>query len=198
MDKLKQIESFVSRRDQGQLDGSGGGWKGVAPAVMGRRIDALEARIGREAAWCAPPGASQLGPMKARAFLEDCQRLVAESGHMRGSQQSAPAASGPVAICASPLRPALVGATWRPWCPPFWPSHADREPVAQSERPGGGHRQRGLRLCDSGRQSAGLFSLVSTRLADNRRLCVGARRAYLQAGRHSPKHPVPSWPGTPV
>ena len=45
MDKLKQIESFASVATKGSLTAAAQA-EGVAPAVIGRRIDALEARLG--------------------------------------------------------------------------------------------------------------------------------------------------------
>src|SRR5437660_699966 len=45
MDKLKQLESFASVALKGSLTAAAGA-EGVAPAVVGRRIDALEARLG--------------------------------------------------------------------------------------------------------------------------------------------------------
>ena len=45
MDRLKQIESFVSVSARGSLTAAANA-EGVAPAVIGRRIDALEQRLG--------------------------------------------------------------------------------------------------------------------------------------------------------
>jgi hypothetical protein len=45
MDRLKQIEAFVSFGDARQPVGGGAG-EGVTPAIIGRRLDALEARLG--------------------------------------------------------------------------------------------------------------------------------------------------------
>jgi DNA-binding transcriptional LysR family regulator len=45
MDRLKQIESFVSVAAKGSLTAAAQA-EGVAPAVVGRRIDALEERLG--------------------------------------------------------------------------------------------------------------------------------------------------------
>jgi DNA-binding transcriptional LysR family regulator len=58
MDKLKQLESFVSVVARGSLTGAAKA-EGVAPAVMGRRLDALEERLGvkllvRTASGCSP------------------------------------------------------------------------------------------------------------------------------------------------
>ena len=45
MDKLKLIESFVHVSTKGSLTAAAHA-EGVAPAVIGRRIDALEQRLG--------------------------------------------------------------------------------------------------------------------------------------------------------
>ncbi|EWS58771.1 D-malate degradation protein R [Methylibium sp. T29-B] len=45
MDRLKQIESFAAVATKGSLTAAAAA-EGVAPAVIGRRIDALEERLG--------------------------------------------------------------------------------------------------------------------------------------------------------
>ena len=45
MDKLKQLESFVSVATRGGLTAAAIA-EGVAPAIMGRRLDGLEERLG--------------------------------------------------------------------------------------------------------------------------------------------------------
>ena len=45
MAKFKQLESFVSVATRGSLTAAAKA-EGVAPAIMGRRIDALEERLG--------------------------------------------------------------------------------------------------------------------------------------------------------
>ena len=45
MDRLKQIESFTAVAVKGSLTAAANA-EGVAPAVIGRRIDALERRLG--------------------------------------------------------------------------------------------------------------------------------------------------------
>lgn len=44
MDKFKQIETFVSVAQRGSLTAAAQA-EGVAPAMIGRRLDALEARL---------------------------------------------------------------------------------------------------------------------------------------------------------
>ena len=45
MDRLKQLESFVAIAARGSLTAAAKA-EGVAPAIIGRRIDALEERLG--------------------------------------------------------------------------------------------------------------------------------------------------------
>ena len=45
MDKLAQIEAFVSVAQKGSLSAVARE-EGVTPAIIGRRLDALEARLG--------------------------------------------------------------------------------------------------------------------------------------------------------
>ena len=64
MDKLKQIESFVSVAAKGSLTAAARA-EGVAPAVIGRRIDALEERLGQ-------------GPHEGRSlvvFVDEAERF---------------------------------------------------------------------------------------------------------------------------
>ncbi len=45
MDKFKQMESFVSVAQRGSLTAAAKA-EGVAPAIMGRRLDGLEEQLG--------------------------------------------------------------------------------------------------------------------------------------------------------
>ena len=45
MDRLKQIEAFVGVATRGSLSAAAR-VEGVTPAIIGRRLDALEARLG--------------------------------------------------------------------------------------------------------------------------------------------------------
>ena len=49
MDRLKQLESFVSVATRGSLSAAARA-EGVAPAVIGRRLDALDLAAGSPAA----------------------------------------------------------------------------------------------------------------------------------------------------
>ncbi|MCK9282740.1 MAG: LysR family transcriptional regulator [Rhodocyclaceae bacterium] len=103
MDKLTQIDAFVAVAQKGSLSAAARA-EGVTPAMMGRRIDALEARLGVRLLLRTTRRIS-LTP-EGSAFLEDCQRLlnaladaeaavslgsVQASGHLR---VSAPAGFG--------------------------------------------------------------------------------------------------------
>ena len=75
MDRLKQIESFVSVAAKGSLTAAAQA-EGVAPAVVGRRIDALEERLGVKLLLRTTRRISLTH--EGSAFLEDCQRILAD------------------------------------------------------------------------------------------------------------------------
>ena len=75
MDKLKQLESFVSVATRGSLTAAATA-EGVAPAIMGRRIDALEARLGVKLLLRTTRRITLTH--EGSAFLEDCQRVLAD------------------------------------------------------------------------------------------------------------------------
>ena len=86
MDKFKQLESFVSVAARGSLTAAAQA-EGVAPAVMGRRIDALEERLGVKLFVRTTRRISLTH--EGSAFLESCQRVLsdlasAESGVSAG------------------------------------------------------------------------------------------------------------------
>ena len=73
MDRFKQIETFVAVATRGSLSAAAKA-EGVAPAIIGRRMDALEARLGvkllvRTTRRVTPT-------FEGSAFLEDCQRVL--------------------------------------------------------------------------------------------------------------------------
>lgn len=103
MDAFKQIESFVSVATRGSLSAAARA-EGVTPAVVGRRLDALEQRLGVRLLMRSTRSISLT--FEGSAFLEDCQRIlndlanaeasvslggVKASGHLR---VSAPAGFG--------------------------------------------------------------------------------------------------------
>jgi DNA-binding transcriptional LysR family regulator len=173
MARLKQIETFVAVAHKGSLTAAAQA-EGVAPAVVGRRIDALEARLGVKLLVRTTRKLSLTH--EGSAFLEDCQRLItgladAESSVSAGGVK----ASGHLRITA----PAGFGRRHvAPLVPGFLATHPEvslslnlSDRVVDIVNEGVDCAVRVGDLRDS--------SLVSVRLADNRRLCV-ASPAYLQ------------------
>jgi DNA-binding transcriptional LysR family regulator len=181
VDKLKQLESFVSVASRGSLTAAARA-EGVAPAIMGRRIDSLEERLGVKLLVRTTRRISLTH--EGSAFLEDCQRLLADLGNAEASVSAGGVkASGHLRITA----PAGFGRRHvAPLVPRFRELHADVTiSLNLSDR-----------VVDLGAEGfdcavrVGDFpdsSLVSVRLADNRRMCVAAP-SYLK--RHgTPEHP---------
>jgi DNA-binding transcriptional LysR family regulator len=182
MARLKQIESFVAAAAKGSLTAAANA-EGVAPAVIGRRIDALEARLGVKLLLRTTRRITLT--REGGAFLEDCQRLLTELANAEASVSAGGVkASGHLRITA----PAGFGRRHvAPLVPRFIAEHpevslslnlSDRvvdivnESVDMAVRVGD--------LPDS--------NLVSVRLADNRRLCVAAPAYRARAG--VPAHPT--------
>jgi DNA-binding transcriptional LysR family regulator len=182
MDKLKQLESFVSVATRGSLTAAAKA-EGVAPAIMGRRLDALEERLGVKLLVRTTRRMSLTH--EGSAFLEDCQRLLVDFANAEASVSAGGVkASGHLRITA----PAGFGRRHvAPLVPRFRELHADvtislnlSDRVVDVAGEGFDCAVRVGEMPDS--------SLVSVRMADNRRLCVAAP-AYLQ--RHgTPKHPT--------
>ena len=181
MDKLKQIESFVHVSTKGSLTAAAHA-EGVAPAVIGRRIDALEQRLGVKLLVRTTRKITLTH--EGSAFLEDCQRLLSDFANAEASVSAGGVkASGFLRITA----PAGFGRRHvAPLVPRFLSLHPDvnvslnlSDRVVDIVNEGVDCAVRVGDLPDS--------SLVSVRLADNRRLCV-ATPAYLKrAG--TPQHP---------
>lgn len=181
MDRLKQIESFVSVAQKGSLTAAAQA-EGVAPAVIGRRIDGLEERLGVKLLVRTTRRISLTH--EGSAFLEDCQRLLTDLANAEASVSAGGVkASGHLRLTA----PAGFGRRHvAPLVPRFIAAHPDvsislnlSDRVVDIVNEGFDCAVRVGDLPDS--------SLVSLRLADNRRLCVAAP-AYLQrAG--TPRHP---------
>jgi DNA-binding transcriptional LysR family regulator len=181
MDKLKQLESFVSVATRGSLTAAARA-EGVAPAIMGRRLDALEERLGVKLLVRTTRRISLTH--EGSAFLEDCQRVLADIANAEASVSAGGVkASGHLRITA----PAGFGRRHvAPLVPKFRELHPDvtislnlSDRVVDLAAEGYDCAVRVGDLPDS--------SLVSLRLADNRRLCV-ATPGYLE--RHGvPQHP---------
>jgi DNA-binding transcriptional LysR family regulator len=181
MDKLKQLESFVSVATRGSLTAAAKA-EGVAPAIMGRRLDALEERLGVKLLVRTTRRISLTH--EGSAFLEDCQRLLADIANAEASVSAGGVkASGHLRITA----PAGFGRRHvAPLVPRFREQHADvtislnlSDRVVDLAGEGFDCAVRVGDMPDS--------SLVSVRLADNRRLCV-ATPTYLK------HHGVPAHP----
>ncbi len=181
MDRLKQIESFVVVAARGSLTAAAGA-EGVAPAVIGRRIDALEERLGVKLLLRTTRRITLTH--EGSAFLEDCQRILTDIGNAEASVSAGGVkASGFLRVTA----PAGFGRRHvAPLMPGFLARHPDvnlslnlSDRVVDIAREGVDVAVRVGDLPDS--------SLVSVRLADNRRLCVAAPAYLKRAG--LPLHP---------
>ncbi|MBK8113119.1 MAG: LysR family transcriptional regulator [Candidatus Accumulibacter sp.] len=73
MDHIKQIEAFVNSATRGSLSAAAQ-LEGITPAVIGRRLDALEARLGVKLLLRSTRKLSLT--FEGQAFLEDCQRIL--------------------------------------------------------------------------------------------------------------------------
>jgi DNA-binding transcriptional LysR family regulator len=181
MDRLKQIESFASVATKGSLTAAAQA-EGVAPAVIGRRIDALEERLGVKLLVRTTRRITLTH--EGGAFLEDCQRLLTEMANAEASVSAGGVkASGHLRLTA----PAGFGRRHvAPLVPRFVEQHAEvsvslnlSDRVVDIVNEGFDCAVRVGDLPDS--------SLVSLRLADNRRLCVAAPSYLERAG--TPQHP---------
>ncbi len=181
MDRLKQIESFVSVATKGSLTAAANA-EGVAPAVIGRRIDGLEERLGVKLLVRTTRRINLTH--EGSAYLEDCQRVLADLANAEASVSAGGVkASGHLRVTA----PAGFG---RRHVAPLLPRFAELHPevsvslnlsdrVVDIVHEGFDCAVRVGDLPDS--------SLVSLRLADNRRLCV-ATPAYIKRF-GAPAHP---------
>jgi DNA-binding transcriptional LysR family regulator len=181
MAKLKQLESFVSVVARGSLTAAALA-EGVAPAIMGRRLDALEERLGVKLLVRTTRRITLTH--EGSAFLEDCQRLLADLANAEASVSAGGVkASGHLRITA----PAGFGRRHvAPLVAKFHEHHADvtitlnlSDRVVDLAGEGFDCAVRVGDMPDS--------SLVSVRMADNRRLCVATPR-YLQL-HGTPQHP---------
>lgn len=172
MDRLKQIESFVSVATKGSLTAAARA-EDVAPAVIGRRIDALEERLGVKLLVRTTRKISLTH--EGSAYLEDCQRLLADLANAEAS-----VSAGGVKASGH-LRVTAPGGFGRRHVAPLVPGFAAQHPEVSLSL------NLSDRVVDIVNESYDCAvrvgdladsSLVSVRLADNRRLCV-ATPAYL-------------------
>ena len=172
MDKLKQMESFVAVALRGTLTAAAKA-EGVAPAIVGRRLDALEQRLGVKL--MVRTTRRMTLTQEGTAFLEDCQRLLTDLGNAEASVSAGGIqASGHLHLTA----PAGFGRRHvAPLVPMFRELHPDVTVSLNLS-------DRVINLAGEGFDCAVRVgdlpdsSLVSVRLADNRRMCV-ATPAYL-------------------
>ncbi len=181
MDKFKQLETFVAVASRGSLTAAATA-EGVAPAIIGRRLDALEERLGVKLLLRTTRRISLTH--EGSAFLEDCQRLLLDVASAEASVSAGGVkASGHLRITA----PAGFGRRHvAPLVPRFHELHTDvtislnlSDRVVDIAAEAYDCAVRVGDLPDS--------SLVSVRLADNRRMCVATPKYLRQHG--TPRHP---------
>lgn len=173
MDQFKQISTFVDVVARGSLSAAARA-EGIAPAMIGRRLDALEERLGVKLLQRTTRKIALTN--EGAAFLEDCQRILAdlENAEAAVSERSA-RASGHLLISA----PAGFGRQHvAPLIPSFLAQHRDmavtlnlNDRVVDLIGEGIDVAIRIAALSDS--------SLIGVKLADNRRVIV-ASPAYIK------------------
>ena len=90
MDRLKLIETFVAVATKGSLTAAAKA-DDVAPAVIGRRIDALEEHLGVKLFVRTTRKITLTH--EGSAFLEDCQRILADLANAEASVTAGPTIS---------------------------------------------------------------------------------------------------------
>jgi DNA-binding transcriptional LysR family regulator len=173
MDQFKQIATFVEVVAKGSLSGAARA-EGIAPAMIGRRLDALEQRLGVKLLQRTTRRIALTN--EGAAFLEDCQRILAdlENAESSVSERSAQA-NGHLEISA----PAGFGRLHvAPLVPSFLSEHRDvtltlnlNDRVADLIGEGIDIAIRIAALTDS--------NLIGVKLADNKRAVV-ASPAYVR------------------
>lgn len=173
MDQFKQLSTFVDVAAKGSLSAAARA-EGIAPAMIGRRLDALEERLGVKLLQRSTRKIALTN--EGIAFLEDCQRILAELENAEAavSERSA-RASGHLLISA----PAGFGRQHvAPLLPSFLAEHRDvsvtlnlNDRVVDLIGEGVDVAIRIAALSDS--------SLIGVKLADNKRVVV-ASPAYIK------------------
>jgi DNA-binding transcriptional LysR family regulator len=168
MDQFKQISTFVEVVAKGSLTAAARA-EGIAPAMIGRRLDALEERLGVKLLQRTTRKIALTN--EGIAFLEDCQRILAEleEAETAVSERSA-RASGHLLISA----PAGFGRQHvAPLIPSFLAHHGDvsvtlnlNDRVVDLIGEGIDVAIRIAALSDS--------SLIGVKLADNKRVVVAS------------------------
>ncbi|GAB3628542.1 LysR family transcriptional regulator [Pandoraea terrae] len=176
MDRFKQIETFVAVAAKGGLSAAAA-MEGVAPAIIGRRIDALEARLGVKLLVRTTRRVTLT--FEGSSFLEDCQRILNEMHNAEATVSAGGVkASGHLRVTA----PAGFGRRHvAPMLPGFIAAHPDVTVTLDLS-------DRLVDLINEGFDCAVRLgelpdsSLVSLRLGENRRVCVGAPSYLARCG----------------
>jgi DNA-binding transcriptional LysR family regulator len=168
MDQFKQLATFVDVAAKGSLSAAARA-EGIAPAMVGRRLDALEERLGVKLLQRSTRKIALTN--EGLAFLEDCQRILAdlENAEAAVSERSAKA-SGHLLISA----PAGFGRQHvAPLIPSFLAEHRDvtvtlnlNDRVVDLIGEGVDVAIRIAALSDS--------NLIGIKLADNKRVVVAS------------------------
>ena len=153
MDRLKQLESFVAIATRGSLTAAAKA-EGVAPAIMGRRLDALEERLGVKLLLRTTRRITLTH--EGSAFLEDCQRLLVELANAEASVSAGGVkASGHLRVTA----PAGFGRRHvAPLVPRFHELHPEVTISLNLSDRAGRHGGRELRLRGARRRPARLLA----------------------------------------
>lgn len=166
MDKLKQIETFAEVVAKGSLAAAARA-EGVAPAVISRRLDALESRLGVKLLVRTTRRLNLTH--EGSAFLESCQRLLTDLANAEAS-----VSAGGIKPSGH-LRVTAPGGFGRRHVAPLVPAFRDLYPDVTVSL---NLSDRVVDLTGEGFDCAVRVgdmpdsSLVHVRLADNRRLCV--------------------------
>ncbi|MDP9108094.1 MAG: LysR family transcriptional regulator, partial [Pseudomonadota bacterium] len=173
MDQFKQLATFVEVVAKGSLSAAARA-EGIAPAMIGRRLDALEERIGVKLLQRTTRKIALTN--EGSSFLEDCQRILADLAHAELAVSAGSArASGNLTVSA----PAGFGRQHvAPLIPSFLAEHRDvnvtlslNDRVIDLLAEGIDIAIRIAPLTDS--------AMVGVKLADNQRVVVAAP-AYLK------------------
>lgn len=173
MDQFKQIEAFVAVATRGSLSAAARILE-VTPAMIGRRLDALEARLGVKLLIRTTRRLSIT--FEGEAFLEDCQRILADLSNAEASVSAGGVkASGHLRVSA----PAGFG---RRHVAPLVMNFLEKNPEVTANLD---LSDRLVDLVNEGMDCAVRIgempdsSLVSVRLGEMRRMVVGSP-AYLE------------------
>jgi DNA-binding transcriptional LysR family regulator len=171
--KFREISTFVEVVARGSLSAAARA-EGIAPAMIGRRLDALEARLGVKLLQRTTRKLALTD--EGAAFLEDCQRILGELEEAEGAvSERSVHASGHLSVSA----PAGFGRQHvAPLLPSFLAEHRDvtvnlnlNDRVVDVVGEGVDVAIRIASLTDS--------NMVAVKLADNQRVLV-ASPAYLK------------------